>query len=161
MATGPCSVVLVMAGKSSWSLLNSTVALAINVVLNVLLIPDLGMTGAGISWGVAMIVNNVAAIVQVRYFLGLSPVGPGFWMASIIAVACFGGIGILTRFGLGESFVALAAYLAVAGTCYLALLWRLRRRLRLPELLQALRSRKDRTGRATIASARDVERAGG
>lgn len=161
MATGPCSVVLVMAGKSSWSLLNSAAALAINIVLNVLLIPDLGMTGAGIAWGVAMIVNNVAAIVQVRYFLGLSPVGSGFWLASILAVACFGVIGVVTRVGLGESFLALAVYLVVAGTGYLALLWRLRRRLRLPELIQALRSRRGRTEPAAIASARDVERAGG
>jgi O-antigen/teichoic acid export membrane protein len=148
MATGPCSVVLVMGGKSTWSLVNSTVALGLNVALNLLLIPRYGMNGAAAAWGVAMIVNNLLAIVQVRYFLRLSPFGPGFRMAVLVPAVCFGGVGLGVRVAMGESVPSFLLYGVMAGGAYLAILWRLRRRLQLTDLGRALRARTRRPARA-------------
>ena len=49
---GPVDSVLLMAGHSWLSLRNSTVALVVNVGLNVLLIPLYGISGAAIAWAV-------------------------------------------------------------------------------------------------------------
>ena len=51
-AVGPVDIVLLMSGKSLWNLLNTAVAVTANIVLNLLLIPHLGITGAAIAWAV-------------------------------------------------------------------------------------------------------------
>ena len=48
-----------MAGRSWLSLGNNTVALAVNVGLNIVLIPIDGIRGAAIAWSVAIVVRNV------------------------------------------------------------------------------------------------------
>ena len=64
-AVGPVDIVLLMSGKSLWNLLNTTVAVASNVVLNLLLIPHLGITGAAIAWAVSILLNNLLPLLQV------------------------------------------------------------------------------------------------
>jgi Polysaccharide biosynthesis C-terminal domain len=144
MATGPCSVVLVMGGKSIWALVNSGVALVVDVALNFILIPKFGMTGAAIAWGVAILVNNLIAVYQVRRFLGLSPVGDGFWIAAGASTVCFGVLGVLVRATLGPTLPGFLLFAVVSGGLYLGFLWRHRDRLHLTILRQALGSRKRR-----------------
>ena len=45
VATGPCDTLLLMSGRSTLSLANSLTALALDVTLCVLLIPEMGITG--------------------------------------------------------------------------------------------------------------------
>ena len=51
IATGPVVMILLMGGRSSWILIDSSVSLLVNVVLNLVLIPPYGMTGAAVAWG--------------------------------------------------------------------------------------------------------------
>ncbi|MFC7645736.1 polysaccharide biosynthesis C-terminal domain-containing protein [Streptosporangium lutulentum] len=51
MAAGNVQTVLLMGGKSSWSLLNKVVALIATVVLTFLLVPLFGIVGAAVAWG--------------------------------------------------------------------------------------------------------------
>ena len=60
-ACGPVDSVLLMAGRSWLSLRNSTVALAVNVGLNLVLIPAYGIRGAAVSWAVAIVRAQPAA----------------------------------------------------------------------------------------------------
>jgi O-antigen/teichoic acid export membrane protein len=144
MATGPCSVVLVMGGKSVWALVNSGVALVVDIALNFALIPKFGITGAAIAWGVAILVNNLIAVYQVRRFLGLSPVGDGFWLAAGSSTLCFGALGLLVRLTIGTTLFGFLLFAVVGGGLYLGFLWLHRDRLHLTILRQALTSRKRR-----------------
>ena len=77
-ACGPVDVVLLMAGKSSWNLGNTVIALVINVGLSLLLIPRLGITGAAIAWAASILTNNLLPLAQSWRYLHLHPVGRGF-----------------------------------------------------------------------------------
>jgi O-antigen/teichoic acid export membrane protein len=146
LATGNVQTVLLMGGKSSWNLLDKVVVVVLMVVLHLLLVPSFGIIGAAVAWGVSMLVDNVLAVVQVRYLMGLrlrtrtlAPVGA--W-----ALVWFGGLGVALRALLGTGLPAFAAY-AVLATCgYGAVLWRLRHLLHAEVMIGALRSR-GRAGR--------------
>lgn len=71
---GPLDMLLLMAGRSSLSLINTVTALAVDVVGCLLLVPVLGIVGAAIAWAAAIVVRNVMCFVQVRRTLGISPV---------------------------------------------------------------------------------------
>ena len=90
LGTGNVTVVLLMGGKSSWNLLNTAVALVLNVGLNLVLIPRFGMEGAAIAWAVSIIVDNLMALTEVWLFLGMRPFGPGYLPAASAALGCFG-----------------------------------------------------------------------
>ena len=94
-ACGPVDSVLLMAGRSWLSLRNSTVALAVNVGLNVVLIPVDGIRGAAVSWSVAIVVRNLLPLVQVRRHLGMWPVTRSAVPVALGAVACFGVVDIV------------------------------------------------------------------
>ena len=94
-ACGPVDSVLLMAGRSWLSLRNSTVALAVNVGLNLVLIPVYGIRGAAIAWAVAIVVRNLLPLVQVRRHLGMWPLTRAAVQVALGAVACFGGVDVV------------------------------------------------------------------
>jgi O-antigen/teichoic acid export membrane protein len=95
-ACGPVDSVLLMAGRSGLSLRNSTVALAIDVGLNLILIPRFGIRGAAMAWAVAIVARNMMPLVQVRRHLGLWPITRATVRVALGAVACFGVAGLIT-----------------------------------------------------------------
>ncbi|MCO5972830.1 lipopolysaccharide biosynthesis protein [Actinoallomurus soli] len=141
LATGNVQTVLLMGGKSSWNLIDKAVVVVLMVVLHLLLVPSFGIIGAATAWGVSMLVDNLLAVVQVRYLMGLrlrtrtlAPVGA--W-----ALVWFGGLGIVLRILLGTGLPAFAAYAVLATGGYGAVLWRLRHVLQADVMFGALRSR--------------------
>ncbi len=126
---GTVDVLLVMAGKSMWSFWNSAAALTLNVVLNLLLIPELGLNGAALAWAVSRVVANVLPLIQVRSYIGFHPFGRSWFTAAAVALASFGGTGLLIRGVGGDSVAGLVIYLGVASISYLLLVWRWRRAL--------------------------------
>lgn len=118
---GDVDIVLIMASRTSWSLVNVTSALLVNLVLDLLLIPHLGILGAAIGWAVAIVVKNVSALVQVAFRLRLHPFGRATLLAAILCLVGFGlipmaggliGDGIPTR--LGSLIAGLAVFLVGA-----------------------------------------------
>jgi O-antigen/teichoic acid export membrane protein len=142
VASGPVNVVLVMAGKTSWNLLNAFVALAVNVVLNLALIPPHGLSGAAIAWATSILVANVLPLIQVRRFLGLHPVGPGFTSVAVAAATFYGVLGLVIRYTFGPGVREFLVFAALATGGYLAVLWRRRDALNLGVLRQALVRRR-------------------
>ncbi|WP_162259811.1 polysaccharide biosynthesis C-terminal domain-containing protein [Nocardioides sp. Soil777] len=94
-ACGPVDSVLLMAGHSWLSLVNSTITLAVNVGLNLILIPLQGIRGAAIAWSVAIVVRNLLPLVQVHRHLAMWPLTTTSGRVGIGAVVCFGGPGVL------------------------------------------------------------------
>jgi O-antigen/teichoic acid export membrane protein len=138
MATGPVQTVLLMAGKSSWNLLSMAAALAVNVVLNLLLIPPLGIEGAAIAWVVTIVVQNAIPLVQLWLVLGLHPFSRSLVAAALGSLGCFGLPALVATELLGQTVPALLLFVPLALAAYGAFLFRFRSALALDAVRQAL-----------------------
>ncbi|MBV9382869.1 MAG: oligosaccharide flippase family protein [Streptosporangiaceae bacterium] len=141
LGTGNVTVVLLMGGKSSWSAINAGAALAINIALNLALLPRIGILGAAIAWAASIAVDNVAAMLEIRWVLGLAPFGKGYALVALTTVGCFGVTGIAARALLGETLPALAAAVAAGAAAFAAALYLGRIPLRLTGIYAVLRPR--------------------
>jgi O-antigen/teichoic acid export membrane protein len=144
MATGPATTILLMAGRSSWNLANAAISAAINIGLNVILIPRLGITGAAVAWAASIVVQNVLPVGQIWRSLRLHPFGMASLAAAVSAGVCFALIGLVVRSAWGPVPAALGTSTAVALPVYLAAAWSLRETLSLHVLASALRVRRRR-----------------
>lgn len=138
-AAGAVQTVLLMGGRSSWQLADKSGALALNVVLNLLLVPTFGITGAAVAWAVTIVVDTVVVTAQVQGAMGVRPpVGP---IALAAGLALVGVLlpALVLREQLGSSLAVLAGCAAGLAVVHLALGWLLRERLGLRRLI-ALRS---------------------
>jgi O-antigen/teichoic acid export membrane protein len=142
LGTGNVTIVLLMAGKSSWNLINAAGSLLVNVGLNVVLIPRLGITGAAIAWAAAIICNNLAALLEVRYLIGIRPFGRGYWVVAVSSAVCFGLIGLIIRFVLGTGAAAFAVFAVLSTVPYAVVLWRAKETLHLASLRAAIPRRR-------------------
>lgn len=140
-ATGPVDVALVMAGRSGLSLLNMIVSLAINVGLDLYLVPRHGIIGAAIGWAVAIVLRNLLNLWQVRRLLQITSWGPGLLWAGVSCLVCFGLLPMLTRLAGWQTFSAAVA-MTVVGTGLFGLALVVgRQRLALDVLVSAIRGR--------------------
>jgi O-antigen/teichoic acid export membrane protein len=138
-AVGPVDVVLLMAGKSRWNLSNTVVAVVLNIGLNLLLIPSLGLTGAAIAWSASILANNLLPLVEVWMFTGHHPFGEGWAVAAGLTLLTFGPAELATRWLLGPTFPALIVAGVIAGAIFAAGLWIFRGPLRLSAFAQMRR----------------------
>ena len=141
LGTGNVTVVLLMGGKSSWSALNAGAALLVNIGLNLVLVPRIGIMGAAIAWGASIVVDNVTAMIEVRWVLGIAPFGSGYGLVVMTTLGCFGLTGVLARMFLGQTLPALAAALAVGLAAFGLLLFLARGPLQLAGISAVLRRR--------------------
>ncbi|HEX3426111.1 MAG TPA: flippase [Acidimicrobiales bacterium] len=72
-ATGPCGLMLNMSGRITQSMVDNVGALALNIVLNLVLIPRYGIVGSAVAWAIALVVVNAARVLQVRRGMGMLP----------------------------------------------------------------------------------------
>jgi O-antigen/teichoic acid export membrane protein len=155
--SGPVDTVLLMSGRSTTSLINSLVALALDIGLCFLLIPRLGISGAAIAWAVAVAVRAVLAYIQVRQSLRISPISGVSAITAGAAVACFA----LPMIGLtvtGSTSLLAFTTVGLAGTVvYFAILWLARKQLHLDDLRALFRRRAgDRTSSPVAAGPPDA-----
>jgi O-antigen/teichoic acid export membrane protein len=124
--SGMVNVVLSMAGRTTWNMVNVILALTVDVVLNLVLIPRIGIIGAGIAWCAALVVNNALPLVQIGVTMRLHPFGRGTLCAGALALVSFGGVGLLLRELLGPTVPACLAAVAAGTVIYIGGVWRLR-----------------------------------
>jgi O-antigen/teichoic acid export membrane protein len=126
MVSSACGVVdsmLSMAGKTSWQLIDVSVALAVNIGLNLALIPAMGVVGAAIAWAAAVLVNNVVPLAQLWRTYGLHPFGSLTRRTLLASGLGFGAVPLAAApFGPWWTLAALAA----AGLAWAAVLLRYR-----------------------------------
>ena len=137
-ATGPNALVLLMSGRSGWNLWTATLALALNVGLNLVLIRALGIEGAAISWTVTLCFASAFTAVILYRFERISP-----WSrplgAAVLATAGVAVAGLVGRLLLGDTVIGLVSSLVV-GTALCALVaWSRRDTLNLSALRVARR----------------------
>ncbi len=136
---GPVDSILLMAGRSSWSLYNTAAALAVNVGLDLVLIPRLGINGAALGWTAGILVANLVPLAQVHRSLGMHPFGDATLRVMVLAGLCFGVLPLLVRLALGATVPGLLVASVVATAAYAGLLLHSRRALELDALTAALR----------------------
>jgi O-antigen/teichoic acid export membrane protein len=112
---GQVDMVLVTAGKSSWSMWNGLLMLAANVGLDLYLIPKHGILGAAIAWAVAITIGNVVPLIQLALVTKLHPFSRGSLIAGVLCAICFGAVPLAIRIALGPTLLAFVAG-TLAGT---------------------------------------------
>jgi O-antigen/teichoic acid export membrane protein len=160
-ATGPVDWVLLMGGKSGWNLLNTALALAVNIALNLVLIPRIGITGAAIAWAASIIVNSVVPLLEAWLLLGMHPFNLGGLLAAAASVVCFGGVAVTIRAFLGDGVLALIVSIVASSVLYLGIVWRSRGLLDVEAIAAAVRPRRGERGALTgiLGSSRSGARA--
>jgi O-antigen/teichoic acid export membrane protein len=153
VSTGNMTLLLLMAGRSGLNLGNAAFAFALNLGLNIALIPRFGMTGAAVAWASSIVALNLAAVVETRILFGVRPLGSGARVIVLSTAAAYGIVGGLARWRMGSSAPAFVVA-ALGGTVLYAIIVSVAREtLHLPELVRALSRREVELPERAIALA--------
>jgi O-antigen/teichoic acid export membrane protein len=131
MACGQVDMVLITTGRSSWSLVNGIVAMAVNVAVDLLLIPRYGIIGAAIGWAAAIGVFNALPLVQVALVVRLHPFSRGSLIAGALCLISFGLIPFALRVFLGSGLASIGVGVSTGLVVAVAGLWHFRGPLQL------------------------------
>jgi O-antigen/teichoic acid export membrane protein len=129
--TGASGPLLQMAGRSGVSLVVQTMSLAINVGMDVWLIPRIGLVGGAYALLASVVFNTVLTSTIIWRNFGVQPFGTGYWITAGAALACYGVLGLAARLAFGTSALAFLGYAVVSSVFYGLVLFRSRRTLRL------------------------------
>ncbi|BCJ71470.1 hypothetical protein CS0771_10140 [Catellatospora sp. IY07-71] len=133
-ACGMVSTVQEMAGNTGVAFFQTMLALGVNVVLNIVLIPSYGIVGAALAWSAALLLKNLLPLFQLRRRHGLSPLSRGGLVAMAAAVGCYGALPLAARLALGDHPLVGVGAVLLATVLYAALIWRNRQALQLAGL---------------------------
>ncbi|WP_420782834.1 lipopolysaccharide biosynthesis protein [Streptomyces sp. LPB2020-019-1HS] len=140
VAVGNAQTVLLMSGRSSWHLAVTAAAFTVQLTAGLLTVPLWGVLGAAVSWGAAVVVENVSAALLVRLRLGFTTVDRGY-AAALGAAVAVATVPATVRALEGDTASGLAVALAWGICLFSTILWRYRRLLRVIELAGVLRRR--------------------
>ncbi|CAM3364948.1 oligosaccharide flippase family protein [Nocardioides dubius] len=146
VASGPVDTLLLMAGRSGVSAANTALALVIDVVGCLLLVPRLGILGAALAWAAAVLTRCSLAFWQVRRELGVHALSRVTARAGVIPLLCVGAPALALA-ALDPEPALLWSGVALIAVLYCLVLWRWRQALALDGLLAKIR----RGGRAQEA----------
>jgi O-antigen/teichoic acid export membrane protein len=141
-ALGMVDVVLMMSGRSMWTLINSLVGLGLQVGIDIWLIPIHGVLGAAVGWAAAIVVRNVVALIQVILALRIHPFGAGTLLSCGLALVTVAAPLVLGRMLLGDGLAGLLAGGITAVVSYGAGAYAMRHRLHIVEFVLSLRRRR-------------------
>jgi hypothetical protein len=133
---------------------NVLLALAVNITVDVLLVPRMGILGAAIGWAAAILTNNLVPLAQVALSLRLHPLGRATLAAMALSAGCFGALPGLVRL-LGGGLTQAVVALGVGAVAYLVGCRRLRTVLDLPALLALVPGRRGRVAARQAAATDD------
>jgi hypothetical protein len=143
-ACGMVSMVLTMAGRASWNMYNVLLGVAVQVGLDVWLIPRIGLVGAAIGWASGILVTNLVPLAHLFALHRLHPFGRNSVTAMGLALAAVGVPAAVARLAFGQTVTALVVAFSAAALLYPAALWVTRDRTGLGLLLSAARGRSRR-----------------
>ncbi|MDQ4142872.1 MAG: polysaccharide biosynthesis C-terminal domain-containing protein [Actinomycetota bacterium] len=139
LGTGEVTTLLLMGGKSSWNLFNNSISLAINLSLNLILIPRWGIEGAAVAWTLSILFDNIVPLIQIGVLMKIRLFGPAYFRAVATAIGSYAATGVVWLALLGASGAALILSAVTGSLVYIALLFRSRGEFQLPLLWEALK----------------------
>lgn len=140
VAVGNAQTVLLMSGRSSWHLAVTAAAFAVQLVVGLIAVPRWGVVGAAVSWGAAIVVENLSAALLIRLRLGFTTVDRGYTTALGTGLAVSVVLAAL-RLLEGDTLSGLAAGMTLGMCVFGTTLWWYRRPLGVSELVGVLRRR--------------------
>ncbi len=144
---GDVDIMLIMSGRTVWSMINLLVAFGLNLGLDLWLIPRYGIEGAAIGWSVAIAAKNVIALVEVGFVFRMHPIGRETLIVAGCSVFSFAVVVSLVQLVAGHDAVPAVIALLCGTASYGLLLWCFRDSLGLRALLADGLSRTRRVGR--------------
>jgi O-antigen/teichoic acid export membrane protein len=78
-AVGPTGTILIMSGKQNYEVFNSIAICILNIILNIILIPKLGITGAAIATATSIVIINIFKVLEVFMLYKLHPYKKSFY----------------------------------------------------------------------------------
>jgi O-antigen/teichoic acid export membrane protein len=131
---GQVDIVLTSTGRSALSLANGLLALAVNVGVDLALIPHYGITGAAIGWAAAIVASNLVPLAQVARIVRIHPFGAATVIACAVTGLSFGVLPVIVRAVLGSGAGGQIVAVAAACVALAAGLWHWRQQLALSML---------------------------
>lgn len=71
--TGSVGYMLQMSNNHDYELLNNVFTVLLNLVLNVIFVPEFGILGAGIATAASITINNLLGVAEVHFLLDINP----------------------------------------------------------------------------------------
>jgi O-antigen/teichoic acid export membrane protein len=78
-------------------MVDNVAVLGLNIMLNLILIPRMGVVGAAIAWSVSLVAVNAAKVIQVRLVVGVRAEGLGLAKIGVASVAAAASAWLLTN----------------------------------------------------------------
>jgi O-antigen/teichoic acid export membrane protein len=116
--TGPTGVLLTMTGKQKWEVANTISMVAFNFLLNLVLIPPMGLIGAAIATAVSIATINGLKLLQVYMLFGLRAHNLKY-LKGVVAIGGAGLIGYLLRSWLSNIGCSHFTIIPLGGTAFL------------------------------------------
>jgi O-antigen/teichoic acid export membrane protein len=119
--TGSVGITLAMTGHQKYNVYNAIAMAILSIGLNAVLIPRMGIAGAGLATGTAYFLINLARLIEVRILLGITPYDRATLKVVPIGAIVLGLVYVSKRFdlvppgilGSAITFVVCAAVVAV------------------------------------------------
>jgi O-antigen/teichoic acid export membrane protein len=144
LAAGPVGAVLLMAGRSTWNLMNAATGLALALAIAIWTVPVYGATGAALGWGTSIVVQNVLAVTQIWRGFRMHPFTRMQGAASLLAAIVLGAFSGALYSLMGDSSEAAALAFLVGSAAYAVVLLRVLRRYGLADVMHVLRGQPGR-----------------
>ncbi len=138
---GPVASVILMSGRSRQAMGNTLVLVAVNLGGNLLVVPHLGITGAGLVWAATI---GLAALLpgwQSAHSLHISTLGRPALVAVAHSAITVGVVALAARLVLGDTVSGLLVAAGIGAVAYLAGLRVVREPLHLEALRDGIRRR--------------------
>ena len=122
----PATVALIIGGRQKLDAVNVAIAAIANVMLNLILIPFLGLAGAALATATSLIGLAIVRCLQVRRVFGLRTLDFAPLRAMLITLPlalAIWAVSVLLGIGPGTGFVALLCRLALMATVIGASIW--------------------------------------
>jgi O-antigen/teichoic acid export membrane protein len=139
-ACGGVDAVLLMSGRSWLSLGNAVITLALNVGLDLLLIPKYGILGAAIGHATSLALRNLLALYQINRLMHMWAFTNQSLKIAGISLGCFGVLPAILHIVSAPELTIVAAIL-LGMVAYTRWAWRSRTSLQLDTFGNALRRR--------------------
>jgi O-antigen/teichoic acid export membrane protein len=126
VSTGPVGVALAMTGYQKWNVYNAIGVAVISVGLSIILVPKMGVAGAGLAAGLSQALVKIARLIQVRFLLKITPYDRSTLKVAATAVITL-AMAVLARTylvvppGLVSSIVVMVASLVVVALLTVAM----------------------------------------
>ncbi|MFB6436325.1 oligosaccharide flippase family protein [Streptomyces sp. NPDC056411] len=147
VGVGNAQTVLLMAGRSGWNLTVAGAAFLVQLGSGIWLVPEYGVLGAALSWGLAIIVDNGASAWLVRRRLGFGTVDRGYLCAALVGIGVVAPAAFAVRALLGDGMAGGLLGMVLCIAAFGALVWRYRLPLGVGEFFGVLRKRSSENSR--------------